>query len=182
MVFRSIIIQSLAYLFLGFLLEVLFAFFLTRKNYFRRLLFSFDCCFFLFWGLSARKNPSRSDYEAKCDSAFEIHKLYLIPLKFCTGINGRERSNRGRQRGEYVELWWCFMLIFFISAKATATYWKQFMNNLHLPWWISKKRFLSLQAQTRRVFHRIDLQRSAHVRLTNFLPVTRSHLINQASP
>lgn len=86
MVFRSIIIQSLAYLFLGFLREVLFAFVLTRKNYFAVFCFLLIVVFFssLFRGLSARKNPSRSDYEAKCDSAFKIHKLYLIPLKFCT--------------------------------------------------------------------------------------------------
>lgn len=84
MVFRSIIIQSLAYLFLGFLREVLFAFVLTRKNYFAVFCFLLIVVFALFRGLSARKNPSRSDYEAKCDSAFEIHKLYLIPLKFCT--------------------------------------------------------------------------------------------------
>lgn len=38
-------------------------------------------CLLLLLSLSSRKKASCSDYEAKCDSAFAIHKLYLIQVK-----------------------------------------------------------------------------------------------------
>lgn len=99
-------------------------------------------CLLLFLRSPLAQKASYSDYEAKCDSLFTIHKLCLIQLKL-----SREREN----------FWWCFMLPFALQHKRTATYWIQFMNNLHRPREFLGRSFF-------KAFHRIGLRRSVLAR------------------
>lgn len=90
MVFRFIIMQSFAYLSWDsarnsalFLTRKIISYFLGLRVFCFRLVVPFSG--------SQRAHTSRSDYEA-----FEIHKLYLIPLKFLFLAGGeRERDIDG---------------------------------------------------------------------------------------